>query len=101
MKMHIFLPLIFAALTLGGCEALAPVAAMFSQNAGNFVLEAQDKVMEETAERIEDYCDAVGDKIDARKRFVDGVNDRMDLRNDGTKPHMIAQDCDGDGKQDF
>lgn len=101
MKKLFLIPTIFLFMSLGGCEFISTGASMFSPQAGRFVLEAEDKVMEETAEIIETYCDAVGDKIEHRKRFVDGVNERMDLRADGTKPYMIAQDCDGDGQPDF
>jgi len=86
---------------LTGCEFLETSAALISSDAGSFITNASDKVMEETAERVEDYCDAVGDKMEERKHFVDGVNSRMDLRSDGSKPHLVAQDCDGDGKSDF
>ncbi len=92
---------VLLAFSLGACEFISTTASLISPDWGTTILRYEDKAMTETAELIETYCDTVGDQIIHRERFVMGVNDRMDIREDGSRPHMIAQDCDGDGKSDF
>jgi len=80
---------LLGAVLLSGCSYLDSFGSMFGPRASEVIAAAEDKSMEETAERVEDLCSALTQQdIDA---FIAGVNARADRNPDGTYPGLADQ----------